>query len=212
MLTIQQKKNRVQRCRALIKRCAVESYRKILFTDEKIFTVEEKFNKQNDIIYAKNKSDIPLRQSKSKRAHHPSSVMVWVGVSWTGKANLVFVPHGVKVRAKNYLESILIPIVEPLGDNLFENEVWTFQQDYDPVHKAKVVQNASPDLNPLDYSIWSKLEGRVCARPHTSLDSLKSMLKKEWDRFPMEVVRASIDEWIPRLRRCVKAKGGNFED
>ncbi|OXA37813.1 hypothetical protein Fcan01_27452 [Folsomia candida] len=74
--TNQQKKNRVRRCRALFQRHGGESYKNILFTDEKIFTVEEKFNRQNDRIYVKRTSDIPITQRSSKRAHHLESVMV----------------------------------------------------------------------------------------------------------------------------------------
>jgi len=61
-----------------------------------------------------------------------------------------------------------------LTTRLFNDGHWTFQQDSAPAHKAKVVQKwfrekipdfiardewaaASPDLNPLVYSVWSKL-------------------------------------------------------
>jgi hypothetical protein len=154
--------------------------------------------------------------------------MVWLGVSWTGKAKLFFVPQGVKVRAKDYMEEILKPIVKDLGDTLFDGGNWAFQQDSAPAHGAKVVQgwlranvpdfistaewpSASPDLNPLDYDIWSKLEMMACSKPHTSLDALKSSLLKAWKEFPMETVRTAIDNWLPRLRCCVKAGGKNFE-
>lgn len=229
MLTVAQKKKRVEKCRALLKRYAGESLHRILFTDEKIFTVEEKFNRQNDRIYAKRKSDIPIAARKSKKSHHPGSVMVWLGVSWIGKAELYFVPQGVKVRAKNYLESVLEPIVKPLGMSLFNGKHWTFQQDSAPAHGAKIIQtwlknnipdfiskeewpSASPDLNPLDDDLWSKLETMACSKPHNSVDALKSSLVKTWDKFPMEEVRAAIDQWPVRLRQCVKAKGGNFEN
>ncbi|TLL55228.1 helix-turn-helix domain-containing protein, partial [Acinetobacter baumannii] len=43
---------RLKRCRALLKRYAGKKYREILFSDEKIFTVEESYNKQNDKVYA----------------------------------------------------------------------------------------------------------------------------------------------------------------
>ncbi|OXA41211.1 Transposable element Tc3 transposase [Folsomia candida] len=228
MLTTKQKKNRVIRCRGLLKRHAGESYKNILFTDEKIFTVEEKFNRQNDRIYAKRKSDIPIAQRKSNRSHHLGSVMVWLGVSLVGKADLYFVPQGVKVREKNYLDEVLEPIVKPIGSTLFKNRDWTFQQDSAPAHGAKVVQrwlhdnvpgfissqqwpSASPDLNPLDYGIWSKLEIMACSKSHTSVESLKQSLLKAWGDYPIESVRAAIDGWPSRLRSCVKAKGGNFE-
>lgn len=61
MMTTQQKKNRVTRCLALLRRHGRKNYQQILFTDKKIFTVQEKFNRQNGRIYAKRESDIQLK-------------------------------------------------------------------------------------------------------------------------------------------------------
>jgi len=36
--------------------------------------------------------------------------------------------------------------------------------------------SASTDLNPLDYKLWSVLEGMVCTRRHHNLESLKQVL------------------------------------
>lgn len=36
----------------------------ILFTDEKIFTTKEYFNKPNDTIYAKSIKELPMKQKK----------------------------------------------------------------------------------------------------------------------------------------------------
>lgn len=226
--TQRQIKNRRIRSRALLKRYAGEKWKRILFTDEKIFTVEAKFNKQNDRVYATSVKAIPKKIQKVNRAHHPASVMVWMGVSWMGKTKLHFVPQGVKVRAQNYMQDILKPIVEPLNQSLFQNGHWTFQQDSAPAHQAKMVQKwlkaeipdfissqewpaASPDLNPLDYDIWSKLELDACTKPHTSLESLKKSLVKMWDDYPLTRARTAIEDWIPRLKACVAAKGGHFE-
>lgn len=127
------------------------------------------------------------------------------------------------------MEDILEPIVKPLNNSLFENVDWTFQQDSAPAHKAKTVQKwleseipdfissdewpaASPDLNPLDYDIWSKLELDACSTPHKSLDSLKKFLDKKWREYPLERVRTAIEQWVPRLKACVAANGGHFEN
>ena len=45
----------------------------------------------------------------------------------------------------------------------------------------------SPDLNPMDYSIWSILEGRACAKPHKNLEALKQPLQRGWDRMSAAV-------------------------
>nr|CAD2163461.1 unnamed protein product [Meloidogyne enterolobii] len=106
--------------------------------------------------------------------------------------------------------------------------VWIFQQDSAPAHKAKEVQDwckanfpgfisaqewppYSPDLNPMDYSVWSILESRACAKPHKSLESLRHSLTREWDLITLKEVRAICENFSSRLRLCIKAKGGHFE-
>lgn len=44
MLTIPQKEARVKKCKALLRRHGVKKVERILFMDEKIFTIEESFN------------------------------------------------------------------------------------------------------------------------------------------------------------------------
>ena len=74
------KKLRVLKCRRLLQRYAQNGHRRILFTDEKIFTIEESFNRQNDRVYASTSQEARKQVPKVQRAHHPSSVMVWWGV------------------------------------------------------------------------------------------------------------------------------------
>ncbi|KAK6037536.1 hypothetical protein COOONC_24959 [Cooperia oncophora] len=102
------------------------------------------------------------------------------------------------------------------------------QQDSAPAHKAKVVQAwckselpdfisaeewpaSSPDLNPLDYNLWSYLESKACATPHPNLDSLKAALIREWDEIDDALLRPVIDAFPKRLRAVVRAKGGRIE-
>ena len=46
------REKRLKRCRGLLRRLAQIPDDKILFSDEKLFTVEESFNRQNDMILA----------------------------------------------------------------------------------------------------------------------------------------------------------------
>ena len=65
---------------------------------------------------------------------------------------------------------------------MFSGESFLFQQDGAPAHTSKLTQAwlnenipdfitkeewppYSPDLNPMDYSIWSILETKACAKP-----------------------------------------------
>ena len=105
---------------------------------------------------------------------------------------------------------------------------WVFQQDSAPAHKAKVNQEwcrtncpgfisanewppSSPDLNPLDFCIWGVLEGRVNAKQHRSIESLKRALAREWDKLSMETVCAAIGSWRKRLEQVIRQNGGQFE-
>ncbi|PZC81589.1 hypothetical protein B5X24_HaOG212513 [Helicoverpa armigera] len=102
------------------------------------------------------------------------------------------------------------------------------KQDSAPSHKAKTTQawlrenvpafiaahewpSSSPDLNLLDYSLWTELELRACRKSHPNLESLKRALVREAKRILLEKIRAAIDDWPNRLRACIKNRGGNFE-
>ena len=205
-----------------------EKHRNILFTDEKIFTIEEHFNKQNDRVYAHSVQEAAQVIYMVERGHHPASVMVWWGVSYLGVTELHFCTQGVKTSAKSYLEDILEIVVKPLRETLFKEQHWIFQQDSAPTHKAKTTQqrlaanvpefikvsdwpSGSPDLNPLDYKLWAELEHMACSRQHRNIDSLKRSLVQAAAKFPMDIVRSAIDDWPTRLKACIKARGDHFE-
>ena len=63
----------------------------------------------------------------------------------------------------------------------------------------------------MDYSIWAILEARACATPHKNLESLKQALLREWDKIPVQELRAIVENFSTRLRLCIRAKGGHFE-
>src|SRR5262249_35098203 len=103
-----------------------------------------------------------------------------------------------------------------------------FQQDSAPAHKAKMTQEwcktnfpdfitseewppYSPDLNPMDYSVWSILEARACAKRHKSLESLKQSLSREWDQMLPEDLRPFAENFKTRLGLFIPANGGHFE-
>ena len=70
----------------------------------------------------------------------------------------------------------------------------------------------SPDLNVLDYSLWSILEAEACSKPHQSIEALKKSLVKAWNNIPQEVIDRAVDDFPKRLKKCVEAGGGHFEN
>ena len=142
--------------------------------------------------------------------------MVWAGGSAIGRTPLIFVPPGTKISSLSYQELILEPIVKDLNQTMFSGEPFLFQQNGAPAHTSNSTQSwlrnnisdfiskeewplYSPDLNPMDYSIWSILETKACAKSHACIESLKKSL------------RAAVEAFPRRLREVIRKKGGYIE-
>ena len=163
------------------------------------------------------------------RRQNPQSVMMWAAVTATGRSPLLFVPTGVKLNSLSSTSQTFWRVVcSPGLSNTSKDELWTLQQNLVPSHGSKFTQlwilrkipsfiskedwpAQSLDLNPLDYSIWSILEKRVCSTPHQTLESLKAKLMKEWETIPQETLRAACDSFPDRLKAVVKKKGSYIE-
>lgn len=225
LLTEAMKETRLERCKPLKRRFAAGRHRSILFSDEKIFDIEQCYNRQNSRMWS---AEPPSPDDRIvARSQKPKSVMVWAGVTHDGKTPLVFIPEGVKVNQDVY-RAMLQSQVLPWTRDHFGNRHWTFQQDSAPSHKARKTQEwlgenfpdfitsdewppYSPDLNPLDFSIWSMLESKACAKPHNSIEGLKRSLKKAWNKISIKTVAKVVDNFPKRLQLCITSRGGHFE-
>ena len=224
---------RVTRAKKLLRRFANDRHRRILFTDEKWFNVEQSHNSQNDRIWRRN--PLPPELKIVERTQKPKQVMVWAGVHWSGRTELIFVPEGVKVNGPVY-RKMLKDQVLPWSEEYFGDKEWTFQQDGAPSHRASETQDwiaenfkdfikvdthwtkrdgewapNSPDWTVLDYFAWPFLESKACSKPHKSVAALKASLVKEWNEIPQEMFQKAIDDFPKRLRKCIAAHGGHFE-
>jgi len=70
----------------------------------------------------------------------------------------------------------------------------------------------SPDLNPVDYSVWSVLQEMVYKTRITDLDDLQRSIRTEWANLDHAVIAAAVRQWRRRLSACVRAGCGYFED
>ncbi|KAI6646986.1 hypothetical protein LOD99_8985 [Oopsacas minuta] len=134
-------RKRLERCIQLKVGFAPGTEDQILFSDEKLFTVEEASNRQNDRILASRSQDIPDSIKYIDRVQKPLSLMVWAGVSADSRTNLIFVPQGVKINSQTYRELVFEPEIASAGEKLFQNHPWTYQQDSAPAHASKVSQS-----------------------------------------------------------------------
>ena len=228
LLSAATKTKRLKRSRLLLRQLRNGRLQNIVFSDEKLFSIEANFNHQNDRVLATNSRCVPDEHRRVFRTQKPASVMVWAAVSPAGKSPLVFVPEGAKINKETYIETILEQALKPWAEKVYGDTPWTFQQDGATSHTARVTQQwceencpsfitkdqwppSSPDLNPMDYTMWSVLEKEACSKPHKNVDHLKRALMREWQKIPDTVVRAAIGDFERRLVATVSAGGGHFE-
>jgi len=107
-------------------------------------------------------------------------------------------------------------------------KTFTFQQDSAPAHWARETIELlsrmtptfiepemwppnSPDLNPVDYSIWSVVEERIYQQRIQNTDELRQRLEAALKDLEQHIVDTSIDQWRRCLTACIRAKGGHIE-
>ena len=141
-------------------------------------------------------------------------------------AELIFIEPGVKINGAYYRDELLtkhlLPAIKKLSDDYF-----TFQQDSAPAHRARETVELlsretpdfitpllwppnSPDLNQVDYKVWSVLQERVYRSKIRDVEHLKVCLVEEWSLFSQNIVDATVKQWRVRLKACVKARVVNI--
>ncbi|GBM05953.1 hypothetical protein AVEN_80549-1 [Araneus ventricosus] len=127
LLTGKNKLVRLQRCRKLLRRAASQRLERFLFTDEKLFTVQQAHNSQSDRIWS---VDGPSTSAIVEHRQHPKSIIFWGGICASSRTPPVFADEGVKINHKVYRRDILEAVVLPWAKKNFGDLNWTF-------HKAK---------------------------------------------------------------------------
>lgn len=229
-LTDQQRQRRLRCCEELLRRFPERQVQRIFFTDEKFFTLSKAINTQNNRVYsyAMLKKNVAPDNLYAECSHRSTGVMVALGISRNHKGRLFFVDVGETVNAEYYQQHILTEGYIPDMHNAFNNYNHVLIQDNAPPHRARSTlaflqqQNVtvvlpdewpaiSPDLNPLDYSIWGLLEEKLYKTTIADVEELKQRLVHLWNSIPQQTVAAIVDQWRPRLHKCVEANGGHFQ-
>jgi hypothetical protein len=228
-LTAANKLARLQRCRRILRLYPSHAVEFIWFTDEKLFTVAAPSNSQNDRLYAAagtRKRNIAPSRLLRTRPTFSRSLMVSVGVSALGRTAIHFVEPGTKINGRYYrdvlLSQKLLPDIRQFSD------VYVFQQDGAPAHRARETVEFltretpafippalwppnSPDLNPVDYTVWSVMEEIVYRTNIQDVVQLRQRILEAWAQLDQRVIDAAIMQWRARLRACVAADGAHFE-
>ena len=130
-----------------------------------------------------------------RKTKFPAAVMVFGVVSSEGH---IMPPHifevGLKVNTKVYLD-VVKSVVIPWCNQVAGDRPWVWQQDSAPAHKSKETQawlqkecydfvpflslaTSSPDLNTLDYFIWSYIENITNMTSHNTKASLITTIRR----------------------------------
>lgn len=222
-LTDEQKLKRVKFSNWVRHHFKKEETMKILFTDEKIFDLNGIYNSQNDRIWAVSRSDADQTVGIKSIQKFRIKVMVWLGVCSQGVTPLIIIESGT-IDHQRYIEKIL-PVAKEFGDKVLGTQ-WTFQQDGARPHTHRLSQQwckdhfpsfidkdrwpaNSPDLNPMDYSIWDELAQQMKWNKIKSKKTLITELKQAVKRIRKEVVLESCSSWTNRLYR-LSQENGNY--
>jgi transposase len=225
LLTERLKNLRLERSKRLLNKLKKKDSETVkIFSDKKIFTVDQAYNRRNDrMIVGQGESAAPVPKTK-----HPASCMVLGIVASDGKkCPPIFIPAGAKVNTDMYIDLLSTHLVPWLRKN-YPKGNYVFQQDGAPCHTSKKTQAwlaanladfwpkdlwppSSPDLNPLDYSIWSVVEAKACKTSHPSVDALKASIVRVWRSMTREYLIKTCQAFRTRLETVVERNGDLFE-
>ena len=155
----------------------------------------------------------------------PGTVMVFGVISSEGH---IMPPHifevGLKVNTKVYLD-VLKSVVIPWRNQVAGGRPWVWQQDSAPAHKSKETQAwlqkecydfvpfslppTSPDLNPLDYFVWSYVENITNMTSHNIKASLITAIRRVFAELPPALVEKACSQI--RIEAVIEAEGGYIE-
>ena len=222
------KQKRLERSKILLKKFRSGTAGEIVWSNEKIFTVEMAYNRRNDRIIGRSIKDIPCDQKTVHRIVKPVSVMVWAAVSKSWRFPLIFVDQSAKINAKCYVDDILKPMLEYAKNHFGKDTLWTFQQDGTTSHTTNVTQNwcrdhipnfwskemwpsCSLDLNPMYFLVWSILESKACKKIHHTVYGLKQRSLRQANEIPQEQLHAASEGVHKRLEAVIKYNESHFE-
>ncbi|CAF3244156.1 unnamed protein product [Rotaria socialis] len=195
----------------------------ILFSDEKMFDIDGVYYSQNDRVWAVDRADADKKGDIKPKRKFPQKVMVWLGVCSKGGTPSVIIDND-SVDHARYIQEVLPVALE--YDNKVLGSQWTFQQDDAKPHIHHLTQRwcqhhfssfidknhwppNSPDLNPLDYSIWDEFAHAIQCQwdKVTSKATLIDELKRSVKTIRQDVVFESCSSWTNRLYRVSKTNG-----
>ena len=191
-----------------------EDWSKVLWSDESKFNlfssdgikyVRRPVNRRNDVRY-----QVPTIK------HGGGSVMVWGCFSNKGVGPLVRIDGIIdQLVYREILKNHMLPFAhEELSRS------WIFQQDNDPKHRSKLLQeyfkkakikvlewpSQNPDLNPIEH-LWEELDRRARTQNYSNLMTFFKVLQEEWNEIPKNRIKNLVASMPRRCQAVIQSKG-----
>jgi hypothetical protein len=144
--------------------------------------------------------------------------------------DLFVIPFNGTINGQRYREQILEPFINELDDE--EVQTGYFQHDGATAHTARETLNylqefyddriisrnlhpawppRSPDLTPLDFSIFGYLKNSVFRRPLHNLNELREEIIKCCRTINQEMLQNIFENKRRRIVKCLEVNGGHFQ-
>ena len=137
-------------------------------------------------------------------------------------------PAGLKINTTAWIE-LMDTFIIPQAFHLVPEGGWFLLLDNAPAHKSAASRKwyvdtlgedmlgfqppSSPDLSPLDYHLWSSMQG-VLPDKIPNVGDLRTKLMKAYNEVKVSDNTAFQSNWktyYKRLEACIAAGGGHFE-
>lgn len=197
----------------------VEDWKDILFSDESRIALRGPDGRQR--VYRRQKERFAPCAISETVAYQGGSIMVWGGISYNARTELVVFDRG-SVNAHRYVEEVLADHVIPFAPFISVN--FKLMHDNARCHTARAVTDylnevgiqvlpwpaRSPDLNPIEH-VWDNLKRRVRVRvpAPTTLGELKTAVIEEWHNIPQSDIQDIMDGLPNRLQEVIRVRGNN---
>jgi transposase len=193
-----------------------KNWNKVIFSDESSFQM---FRNTTQVRYKCGES-IPRRVT----VKHPFKVHVWG--AFCAKGIVGFHMFTENMNGELYREIVTENLFEQASQVLGRR--WTFQQDNDPKHRAKLTMallqdrcprvldwpSSSPDLNPIE-NLWSTMKQRVEKKVNLMISEKKSVtqeifmsiIAREWEAIDKDLCLKLAKSMSKRVELVIESQG-----
>lgn len=203
-------------------------YRDVIWTDEAKFNLNGQLNRHNCVYY----SEENPHKIFEKSVNSPG-VMVWAGICSRAIIGPFFFQGTVTGDSYlNMLETFALPRVVQLTDGAGDQPSLWWQQDGAPPHYSRAVRAwldnnfpnkwigrrgpvewpaRSPDLSPMDYSVWGIVKELVFSERPRDLEHLRERITGAFQIFNGDLCSNICNSLPSRIQHCIQENGGLFE-